>query len=151
MAVISMVGDEQISSLQTAFSIPVGASLRPAGAAASVSGRGWGCGGWGVCGITQWHVLPCRQLDLSTRADGRRENRTLPPLSAEKCVLNFASQWYNYYYYPTCAGNYYKNAVLFFFLLKLCHLFFFYGSRLMIFCQREWKINSLLRQLSFSA
>lgn len=45
MAVISMVGDEQISSLQTAFSIPVGASLRPAGAAASVSGRGWGCGG----------------------------------------------------------------------------------------------------------
>lgn len=163
-----MVGDEQISSLQTAFSIPVGASLRPAGAAASVSGRGWGCGGWGVCGITQWHVLPCRQLNLGPRhqgnlrikrdwnwkwpstlskfqssrrlkqiktgrwaptsIDARRwtswEKNITAAIGAEKCVLNFASQWYNYYYYPTCAGNYYKNAVLFFFLLKLCHLFF---------------------------
>lgn len=38
MAVISMVGDRQISSLQTAFSIPLAASLRPMGAAASLSG-----------------------------------------------------------------------------------------------------------------
>lgn len=41
MAVIFMVADRQISSIQTAFSIPVGASLRPAGAAASLSGRWW--------------------------------------------------------------------------------------------------------------
>lgn len=33
-------------------------------------------------------------------------------INTEKCVLNFASQWYNYYYYQTCAANYYKNAEL---------------------------------------
>lgn len=26
--------------------------------------------------------------------------------TAEKCVLNFASQWYNYHYYSTCSANY---------------------------------------------
>lgn len=33
-------------------------------------------------------------------------------INADKCVLNFASQWYNYFYYQTYAGNYYKNAKL---------------------------------------
>lgn len=55
MAVISMVGDRQISSLQTAFSIPVGASPRPAEAAAALSGHWWGSGGL------------CRGYDASAR------------------------------------------------------------------------------------
>lgn len=39
MAVIFVVADRQISSLQTAFSNPAGASLRPAGATASLPGH----------------------------------------------------------------------------------------------------------------
>lgn len=71
-------------------------------------------------GIRSPHRLahPSPHADNVMRTEHYR--RALRRTNAEKCVLNFASQWYNYYYYPTCAANYYKNA-----MLLLCHLFFY--------------------------
>lgn len=58
-------------------------------------------------------------------------------INTEKCLLNFASQWYNYFYYQTYAGSYYKNAKL---LLPVSPRW----PSLMIFCLIAGRFCSLL-------
>lgn len=58
-------------------------------------------------------------------------------INTERCLLNFASQWYNYFYYQTYAGSYYKNAKL---LLPVSP----WWPSLMIFCLIAARFCSLL-------